>query len=71
MAEAVRATLDSGQFTDEVRADEMLARQLGISGVPFFVIDRRYGVSGAQGVDVLVWPHCSGAHQRAGAEQLA
>jgi len=53
-ADAVRATLDSGRFTDEVRADEALARQLGISGVPFFVIDRRYGVSGAQGVDVLL-----------------
>ena len=52
--EVVRTTLDTGRFADEVRADEMLARQLGISGVPFFVIDRRYGVSGAQGVDVLL-----------------
>ena len=53
-ADEVRVTLMSGRFTDEVRADEMLARQLGINGVPFFVIDRRYGVSGAQGADVLL-----------------
>ena len=52
--DAVRDTLDSGRFTEEVRADEAMARQLGISGVPFFVLDRRYGVSGAQGVDVLL-----------------
>ncbi len=53
-AEVVRETLLSGRFTDDVRADELLARQLGISGVPFFVVDRRYGVSGAQGADVLL-----------------
>ena len=50
----VQETLLSGRFADEVRADEALARQLGIGGVPFFVIDRRYGVSGAQGADVLL-----------------
>ena len=54
VSEIVRSTLDSGRFTEEVRADEALARQLGISGVPFFVFDRRYGVSGAQGVHVLL-----------------
>jgi predicted DsbA family dithiol-disulfide isomerase len=53
-ADAVSETLLSGRFTDEVQSDEALARQLGISGVPFFVIDRRYGVSGAQGADVLL-----------------
>ena len=53
-ADAVRETLLSGRFADEVRADEALAHQLGISGVPFFVFDRRYGVSGAQGADVLL-----------------
>jgi len=53
-ADTVRDTLDSGRYADEVHADEALARQLGIRGVPFFVIDRRYGVSGAQGVDVLL-----------------
>ena len=33
---------------EEVRADEVEAAELGVSGVPFFVIDRRYGVAGAQ-----------------------
>ena len=38
----------------EVRQDEALARELGISGVPFFVLAGRLGVSGAQPVDVLL-----------------
>ena len=55
IAEAdVRATLDSDRFATEVRADELEARELGINGVPFFVIDSRYGVSGAQPADVLL-----------------
>ena len=37
----------------DVAEDEQTARALGITGVPFFVIDRRYGVSGAQPVEVL------------------
>ena len=53
-AATARETLASGRYADEVRADESLARQLGITGVPFFVIDRRYGVSGAQGTEVLM-----------------
>ncbi|GIG67144.1 DsbA family oxidoreductase [Phytomonospora endophytica] len=45
----VRATLaDPEAFADEVRADEREAAALGASGVPFFVIDRKYGISGAQ-----------------------
>lgn len=40
--------LGSARFTEEVRADEREAQQLGVRGVPFFVIDRKYGVSGAQ-----------------------
>ena len=38
---------------DDVDADIKEARLLGVSGVPFFVIDDRYGVSGAQPVDVF------------------
>lgn len=48
------AMLASERFAEEVRADETVARELGISGVPFFVIDRAFGVSGAQPADVLV-----------------
>jgi predicted DsbA family dithiol-disulfide isomerase len=47
-ADEVRSVLDGDELTDAVRADESEARALGINGVPFFVIDRRYGVSGAQ-----------------------
>jgi len=49
-----RAVLESERFLGEVRADEREATALGISGVPFFVVDRRYGVSGAQPPEVLL-----------------
>ncbi len=52
--EEARAVLDSDAFADEVRADEAIAADLGVSGVPFFVIDRTYAVSGAQPADVLL-----------------
>ena len=53
-AEQARATLDSEEFADEVRADEREAGELGITGVPFFVINRRYAVSGAQPPELLL-----------------
>ncbi len=46
--EAARAALMGNAFADAVRADEERARTFGISGVPFFAIDEKYGVSGAQ-----------------------
>ena len=49
-----RATLASDDYADAVREDEELARRIGINGVPFFVLGRRYGVSGAQTPDVLL-----------------
>jgi predicted DsbA family dithiol-disulfide isomerase len=49
-----RAALESDEYAEAVREDEMLAQRIGIQGVPFFVLDRRYGVSGAQPADVLV-----------------
>jgi predicted DsbA family dithiol-disulfide isomerase len=51
-ADAVRA-LESGQFVADVRADQQQAIAYGIQGVPFFVIDGRYGVSGAQDASVF------------------
>ncbi len=48
-----RSVLDSGAYADEVRADEDRARAYGITGVPFFVVDETYGVSGAQRPEVL------------------
>ncbi|NIH85787.1 DsbA family protein [Amycolatopsis granulosa] len=44
----VRRVLAEGGYADEVRADIDQARALGANGVPFFVFDRRYAVSGAQ-----------------------
>jgi predicted DsbA family dithiol-disulfide isomerase len=44
----VRGVLDSHAFAAEVHHDEQEARDIGITGVPFFVIDRAYGLSGAQ-----------------------
>jgi predicted DsbA family dithiol-disulfide isomerase len=46
--------LASDLFTDAVREDENEARQLGISGVPCFVLDGRFAVSGAQSPQVLL-----------------
>lgn len=45
---AVKAALASDDFADRVEEDILLARQFGISSVPFFVFDRKYAVSGAQ-----------------------
>jgi predicted DsbA family dithiol-disulfide isomerase len=43
-----RDALTSGKFASEVDAEQRAAQDIGATGVPFFVIDRRYGVSGAQ-----------------------
>lgn len=50
----VRAVMGSDRYADAVLADEERARAYGISGVPFFVIDERYGVAGAQPAEVLL-----------------
>lgn len=47
-ADEVREVLAGDAYTDRVRGDEAVARSLGITGVPFFVIDGKYGLSGAQ-----------------------
>jgi predicted DsbA family dithiol-disulfide isomerase len=53
-ADAARAVLaDPGAYADDVRADEREAARLGATGVPFFVLDRTYGVSGAQPAEVF------------------
>lgn len=50
----VADVLASDQFTDDVRADEARAHELGIDGVPCFVLDQRFAVSGAQSPQVLL-----------------
>jgi predicted DsbA family dithiol-disulfide isomerase len=52
-AEAVRTMLASDDYGNHVRSDEATAKMLGIESVPFFVLDRKYGVSGAQPVEVF------------------
>ncbi len=47
-ASAVTEVLDGDPYADDVRRDELEARQLGITGVPFFVLDMALGVPGAQ-----------------------
>jgi len=51
--ERARAVLGSQEYAEAVRADLDQARAFGISGVPFFVVDRKYGVSGAQPTEVF------------------
>jgi predicted DsbA family dithiol-disulfide isomerase len=46
--------LATGRYAEQVRADQAEATALGVTGVPFFVLDRRYGVSGAQSPEVLL-----------------
>jgi len=46
-ADVVRS-LTADEYLSDVRADQALAQEYGIQGVPFFVIDGKYGVSGAQ-----------------------
>ncbi|WP_255433863.1 DsbA family oxidoreductase [Ammoniphilus sp. CFH 90114] len=50
----VAKVLEGDQFTKEVRADEQEAVELGVRGVPFYVINRRYAISGAQPPDVFL-----------------
>jgi predicted DsbA family dithiol-disulfide isomerase len=50
----VDAVLASERYSEAVRADEAQARAFGICGVPFFVIDGRYGISGAQPTDIIL-----------------
>jgi predicted DsbA family dithiol-disulfide isomerase len=49
-----RTVLESDKYLADVRDDQATAQALGISGVPFFVLDRKFGVSGAQPVEVLL-----------------
>ncbi|MDI3421444.1 DsbA family oxidoreductase [Streptomyces luteolus] len=52
-AEARAVLADEDAYADAVRADEREAAELGATGVPFFVLDRRYGVSGGQPAEVF------------------
>ncbi len=53
-ADVTEEVLLSGKYTEEVIADRKLASQLGASGVPFFVFDMKYGISGAQPLEAFI-----------------
>ena len=51
--ENVATLFDSDKYHDQVQADQEIARELGANGVPFFVFDMKYGISGAQPQEVF------------------
>ncbi|KUM81832.1 DsbA family oxidoreductase [Streptomyces curacoi] len=51
--DARKVLADPDAYADDVRADEREAARLGATGVPFFVLDRKFGVSGAQPAEVF------------------
>jgi predicted DsbA family dithiol-disulfide isomerase len=77
---AVEAGLDAREVTDvlsgdvyarEVRADEAEAHELGISGVPCFVLDGRFAVTGAQSPEVMLSAlHHAWSERKDGASEL-
>ncbi|MFC3677534.1 DsbA family oxidoreductase [Ferrovibrio xuzhouensis] len=50
----VKSLLDEDRDADVIQQEDMMARQLGVTGVPFFIFERKYGVPGAQEPDVLL-----------------
>ncbi|MCW2786441.1 MAG: DsbA family oxidoreductase [Marmoricola sp.] len=52
-AERVAQVLAGAEYADAVEADAREAAALGATGVPFYVIDRKYGISGAQPAEVF------------------
>jgi predicted DsbA family dithiol-disulfide isomerase len=51
---AVQEMLESDAYAADVREDEQHAQEIGVTGVPFFVINQRYAVSGAQPSDTFL-----------------
>jgi predicted DsbA family dithiol-disulfide isomerase len=68
---AVATVLTSDAYSSDVRADEATARELGITGVPHFLINGKWSVPGAQDVETLVlsldraWERTEGLEQAA------
>lgn len=51
--DATMKMLHSNDFANAVKGDEKVAQQIGVQGVPFFVFNEKYAVSGAQPLDVF------------------
>ncbi len=60
------AVLAGNEYSKQVRADEVAATDIGVTGVPFFMANRRVGLSGAHSVEVigqLIEAGASGEHE--------
>ncbi|HEX3933290.1 MAG TPA: DsbA family oxidoreductase [Puia sp.] len=53
-AQEVLGMLSSDLYADKVRKDEAIAATIGINGVPFFVLNNKYGISGAQAPELFL-----------------
>lgn len=53
-ADAVKEALNHDEYAYQVRQDEQLAQQIGVQGVPYFVMDNKVSLSGAQPVDTFI-----------------
>jgi predicted DsbA family dithiol-disulfide isomerase len=53
-AEGLKVVLESDAFTTEISQDIQEGQRIGVRGVPFFVIDGKFAISGAQPVEVFV-----------------
>lgn len=51
--EALETLQDEQVYAKEVRTDEALAKQYGVTGVPFFIINSKYAISGAQPLETF------------------
>jgi predicted DsbA family dithiol-disulfide isomerase len=76
-ADEVRELLAGERYAAEVRDDERTAASFGISGVPFFVVDRSLAASGAQSPEILGqllsrgWSAAAGTPETAGSPAAA
>jgi predicted DsbA family dithiol-disulfide isomerase len=52
-AAEIKQVLESDAYADDVKHDIDSAQQLGIQGVPFFVLNNKYAISGAQAIPVF------------------
>jgi predicted DsbA family dithiol-disulfide isomerase len=50
----VQGVLDTNAYEYEVKQDELAAKSIGVSGVPFFVFNDKYAVSGAQSPETFL-----------------
>ncbi|MFV1458266.1 DsbA family oxidoreductase, partial [Bacillus mycoides] len=52
--EALNVINDKNVYANDVRVDEAIAQQYQISGVPYFIINQKYAISGAQPLETFV-----------------